>query len=147
MRSFLQTRSSRSTLVLLLLFRPVDNAVRLNESADRMGMPHFPVELFVEGLKQLVSIEQQWIPPMDGSALYLRPFMYADEPFIGMRAATSYKFIIITSPAGPFFSKRIKLWAEKKYIRAANFENDLKSSLESHWEYDRIANDRYMTGK
>ena len=103
-----------------MLFRPADNAVRLNESADRMGMPHFPVELFVEGLKQLVSIEQQWIPPMDGSALYLRPFMYADEPFIGMRAATSYKFIIITSPAGPFFSKRIKLWAEKKYIRAAN---------------------------
>jgi branched-chain amino acid aminotransferase len=103
-----------------MLFRPLDNAVRLNESADRMGMPHFPVELFVEGLKQLVSIEQKWIPPMDGSALYLRPFMYADEPFIGMRAATHYKFIIITSPAGPFFSKRIKLWAEKKYIRAAN---------------------------
>lgn len=103
-----------------MLFRPVDNAMRLNESADRMGMPHFPVELFVEGLKQLVSIEQQWIPPIDGSALYLRPFMYADEPFIGMRAATHYKFIIITSPAGPFFSKRIKLWAEKKYIRAAN---------------------------
>ena len=103
-----------------MLFRPVDNAVRLNESADRMSMPHFPVELFVEGLKQLVSIEQKWIPPIDGSALYLRPFMYADEPFIGMRAATSYKFIIITSPAGPFFSKRIKLWAEKKYIRAAN---------------------------
>lgn len=103
-----------------MLFRPVDNAMRLNESADRMGMPHFPLELFVEGLKQLVSIEQHWIPPIDGSALYLRPFMYADEPFIGMRAATHYKFIIITSPAGPFFSKRIKLWAEKKYIRAAS---------------------------
>lgn len=103
-----------------LLFRPLENAKRLNESADRMGMPAFPEELFVAGLKALVNIEKGWIPPQEGSALYLRPFMYADEPFIGMRAATSFKFIIIASPAGPFFSKPIKLWAEKEYIRAAS---------------------------
>lgn len=103
-----------------LLFRPAENASRLNASARRMGMPEFPEELFVEGLKALVNVEQGWIPPADGSALYLRPFMYADEPFIGMRAATSFKFIIIASPAGPFFSKPVKLWAEKKYIRAAS---------------------------
>jgi len=103
-----------------MLFRADKNAARLNFSADRMGMPDFPEDLFVEGLKQLVDLERNWIPPTDGSALYLRPFMYADEPFIGMRAATHYKFIIMASPAGPFFSKRIKLWAEKKYIRAAN---------------------------
>ncbi|RCW94124.1 branched-chain amino acid aminotransferase [Winogradskyella arenosi] len=103
-----------------MLFRADKNAARLNTSADRMGMPHFPEDLFVEGLKQLVDLERQWIPPTDGSALYLRPFMYADEPFIGMRAATHYKFIIMASPAGPFFSKRIKLWAEKQYIRAVN---------------------------
>lgn len=100
------------------LFRADKNAARLNFSADRMGMPHFPEDLFVEGLKQLVALEHNWIPPKDGSALYLRPFMYADEPFIGMRAATSYKFIIMASPSGPFFSKRIKLWAEKKFVRA-----------------------------
>ncbi|MFL0352052.1 branched-chain amino acid aminotransferase [Xanthomarina sp. GH4-25] len=103
-----------------MLFRANKNAARLNFSADRMGMPHFPEDLFVVGLKQLVDLERSWIPPTDGSALYLRPFMYADEPFIGMRAATHYKFIIMASPAGPFFSKRIKLWAEKQYIRAAN---------------------------
>ena len=102
-----------------MLFRPQLNAKRLNDSADRMGMPRFPEELFVEGLKQLVALEQNWIPPQEGSALYLRPFMYADEPFIGMRAATSFKFIIIASPSGPFFTKRIKLLAETKYIRAA----------------------------
>jgi len=102
-----------------VLFRANKNAARLNTSADRMGMPLFPEDLFVEGLKQLVDLERNWIPPTDGSALYLRPFMYADEPFIGMRAATHYKFIIMASPAGPFFSKRIKLWAEKQYIRAA----------------------------
>lgn len=102
-----------------MLFRAGENAKRMNFSADRMGMPNLPNELFVEGLKQLVDLERNWIPPMDGSALYLRPFMYADEPFIGMRAATHYKFIIMASPAGPFFSKRIKLWAEKQFIRAA----------------------------
>ena len=103
-----------------MLFRPEKNATRLNFSADRMGMPHFPEDLFVEGLKQLVAMEQAWIPPQEGSALYLRPFMYADEPFIGMRAATSYKFIIMASPAGTFFSNRIKLYAETKYIRAVD---------------------------
>ncbi|WP_299521343.1 branched-chain amino acid aminotransferase [Winogradskyella sp.] len=103
-----------------MLFRPEQNAKRLNKSADRMGMPNFPEDLFVEGLKELVSLEHNWIPPQEGSALYLRPFMYADEPFIGMRAATHYKFIIMASPAGPFFSKHIKLWAEKQFIRAAH---------------------------
>lgn len=102
-----------------MLFRPDKNAARLNFSAERMGMPNFPEELFVEGLKQLVDIERNWIPPQKGSALYLRPFMYADEPFIGMRAATHYKFIIMASPSGPFFTNRIKLYAETKYIRAA----------------------------
>jgi branched-chain amino acid aminotransferase len=103
-----------------MLFRPGKNAERLNFSADRMGMPDFPEDLFVEGLKKLVALEHNWIPPMDGSALYLRPFMYADEPFIGMRAANHFKFIIMASPAGPFFSKPIKLYAETQYIRAAN---------------------------
>jgi len=102
-----------------MLFRPDKNAARLNYSADRMGMPNFPEDLFIEGLKQLVDLERNWIPPQKGSALYLRPFMYADEPFIGMRAATHYKFIIMASPSGRFFTKRIKLFAETKYIRAA----------------------------
>ena len=90
-----------------MLFRPEQNAKRLNKSADRMGMPNVPEELFVDGLKELVGLEHNWIPPQQGSALYLRPFMYADEPFIGMRAATHYKFIIMASPAGPFFSNNI----------------------------------------
>ena len=101
-----------------MLFRPEKNAARLNFSADRLGMPDFPEDLFLEGLKQLVALDKDWIPPQEGSALYLRPFMYADEFFIGMRAATHYKFIIIASPSGPYFSKPIKLFAETKYIRA-----------------------------
>lgn len=101
------------------LICPEKNGERLNFSAQRVGMPELPVALFVEGLKQFVGLEKNWIPPMEGSALYLRPFMYADEAFIGMRAATHYKFIIIASPSGPFFTKRISLYAETKFIRAA----------------------------
>ncbi|NNK68942.1 MAG: branched-chain amino acid aminotransferase [Flavobacteriaceae bacterium] len=103
-----------------MLFRPDKNAERLNVSANRMGMPEFPEDLFTEALKQFVLVEKDWIPPMEGSALYLRPFMYADEPFIGMRAATSYRFMVIGSPAGPMFRRPIKLYAETKYIRAAD---------------------------
>ncbi|MES2836664.1 MAG: branched-chain amino acid aminotransferase [Bacteroidota bacterium] len=103
-----------------LLFRPNENAKRLNFSAQRMGMPTIPEDLFVDALKKYVALEKNWIPTSEGSALYLRPFMYADEAFIGMRAATKYKFIIMASPAGPFFSKQIKLYAETKFIRAAN---------------------------
>jgi branched-chain amino acid aminotransferase len=103
-----------------LLFRPDENAKRLNFSADRMGMPIFPEDLFVESLKKLVAMEKNWIPTKEGSALYLRPFMYADEPFIGMRAATSFKFIVMASPSGPIYSHKIKLYSETKYIRAAN---------------------------
>ena len=102
-----------------VLFRPDQNAARLNQSAERMAMPHFPEDLFVEALKALVNIDQQWVPTAMGSALYLRPFMYADEAFTGMRAANSYKFIVFATPAKPFFSKRIKLYAETKFIRAA----------------------------
>jgi len=79
-----------------LLFRPEENAKRFNHSAIRMGMPTLPETLFVKAIKQIVGVEHHWIPPQQGSALYLRPFMYADEPFIGMRAATSYKFIVIS---------------------------------------------------
>ncbi len=103
-----------------LLFRPDENAKRFNHSADRMGMPSFPEDLFVEALKQFTALEKNWIPTKEGSALYLRPFMYADEAFIGMRAATSFKFIVMASPAGPFFNRKIKLYAEKKYVRAVN---------------------------
>jgi branched-chain amino acid aminotransferase len=103
-----------------LLFRPLENARRLNNSARRLGMPEFPEDLFIQGLKELVKIEKDWVPKSEGSSLYIRPFMYADEPFIGMRAASSYKFIIFASPSGKFYNKPIKLFAETKYIRAAN---------------------------
>ena len=103
-----------------LLFRPEKNAERLNFSARRLGMPEFPIPLFVEALKQLVHLDQKWIPPHEGSALYLRPFMFADEAFIGMRAANSYKFIVMASPSKPIYTNRVRLYAETTFIRAAH---------------------------
>jgi branched-chain amino acid aminotransferase len=103
-----------------MLFRPEENAKRLNFSARRLGMPEFPEVLFVEALKVLVGLDKNWIPPQQGSALYLRPFMYADEAFIGMRAATQYKFIVMASPSNPIYTKRVRLYAETNYIRAAH---------------------------
>lgn len=103
-----------------LLFRPDKNAQRLNFSARRLGMPEFSETLFVNALKKLVSLDQQWIPPQEGSALYIRPFMFADEAFIGMRAANSYKFIVMASPSKPIYTDRIRLYAETSFIRAAH---------------------------
>ena len=102
-----------------LLFRPEANAKQLNFSARRLGIPEFPEALFTEALKTIVSLDRQWIPSRQGSGLYMRPFMYAYEAFIGMRAATSYKFIVMASPSSPIYNKRIRLYAETNYIRAA----------------------------
>lgn len=102
-----------------LLFRPELHVHRLNASARRMCMPEFPVEAFLEAVHTLVRLEKSWIPPQEGSALYLRPFMIATDEAIGVRPSDTYKFIICTLPVGPYYPKPVKLKAEEKYIRAA----------------------------
>ncbi|OYU96828.1 MAG: branched chain amino acid aminotransferase [Bacteroidetes bacterium B1(2017)] len=102
-----------------LLFRPMDNVRRLNKSAVRMGMPEIPEELFYEGLKKLVEVDQDWIPTKDGSALYLRPFMFATDDFVGVRPSLNYSFIIFCCPVNSYYPKPIKVKVEKKYVRAS----------------------------
>lgn len=101
-----------------LLFRPEMHARRLNASASRICMPEFPEDLFVEALHQLVSLDRDWIPTNEGSALYIRPFMFANDEFIGVRPSNSYKFIIFTCPVGPYYPKPVRLWVEQKFVRA-----------------------------
>lgn len=101
-----------------VLFRPETHAHRLNLSARRMCMPDFPEDWFVEGLKQLVDLDKGWIPPTEGSALYIRPTMIATDEFIGVRTALRYKFFIITGPVGPYYPKPVRLITETKYVRA-----------------------------
>ena len=101
-----------------LFFRPEMHAKRLNASAARMCMPELPEDLFLEALHLLVDMDQAWIPPQTGSALYIRPYMLATDEFIGVKPSQSYKFIIFTGPVGPYYPKPISLIAEQKYVRA-----------------------------
>jgi branched-chain amino acid aminotransferase len=103
------------------LFRPQANAARFNASAQRMAMPEMPEELFVEAVRQQVLADRDWIPELDGASLYLRPFMFATEAFLGVRPAKEYKFLVIASPAGNYFKSgapAVSLWVSD-YTRAA----------------------------
>ncbi|WP_433348074.1 branched-chain amino acid aminotransferase [Micromonospora sp. CA-111912] len=104
------------------MFRPEANAARFAESARRMAMPQLPPETFVESLRRLVEIDREWIPDGDGSSLYLRPFMFASEVFLGVRPANEYLYVVIASPAGAYFSggvKPVTVWVSPDYTRAA----------------------------
>lgn len=101
-----------------LLFRLDKHAERLNASADRMCMPMVAEDLFYEAIETLVDLDRAWIPLRDGSALYIRPFMFATDEFIGVRPSLDYKFVIFTCPVGPYYSRPVSLIAEEKYVRA-----------------------------
>ena len=106
----------------LALFRPQVNAARLNRSADRLAMPHLPEELFVEACRQLVLKDRDWFPTVDGGSLYLRPFIFASENFLGVRPARQYKFLVIASPVGNYFKSgapAVSIWVSQDYVRAA----------------------------
>lgn len=100
------------------LFRPLANFERFNLSAERMGMPTIPEELFMTGLSELVKMDQDWIPTKIGSALYLRPFMFATDDFVGVRPSNNYTFIIFCCPVNSYYPKPIKVKVEEKYTRA-----------------------------
>ncbi|MFT4758213.1 MAG: branched-chain amino acid aminotransferase [Paraglaciecola sp.] len=102
-----------------LFFRPEMHSTRINASARRMCMPEFPPALFQQAIHALVDLDQGWIPPAEGSALYMRPYMFATDQFIGVKPSESYKFIIFTGPVGPYYPKPVSLLAETTYIRAA----------------------------
>ncbi|MGB4838547.1 MAG: branched-chain amino acid aminotransferase [Saprospiraceae bacterium] len=101
-----------------LLFRPEMHAKRINKSAKRMCMPEIPEELFLEAVHTLVRLEKAWIPPQKGSALYIRPFMFATDETIGVKPSDTYKFIVFVMPVGPYYTNPVKLLAQDKYVRA-----------------------------
>jgi branched-chain amino acid aminotransferase len=103
----------------VVIFRPDQNFIRFNVSADRMQMPAVPEWLFMEGMKQLIALEKGWIPSLPEHSLYIRPFIIATDPFLGVRPSLTYKFMIILGPSGPYFSAPMKIVIEEKYTRAA----------------------------
>jgi branched-chain amino acid aminotransferase len=101
-----------------VLFRPEMHAHRLNISAERLCMPALPEDLFLEALHLLVGLDADWIPPKEGSAMYIRPTMFATDAFVGVRPSEKYRFFIINSPVGPYYSRPVRLMAETHYVRA-----------------------------
>lgn len=100
------------------LFRPFDNFKRLNISAVRMAMPEVPEEIFIGGLTELLKLDKAWVPDSETGSLYIRPFMIATDEAIGVKASDTYKFVIITCPAGKYYSEPIKVMVETNYFRA-----------------------------
>jgi branched-chain amino acid aminotransferase len=101
-----------------LLMRPEMHAKRINASARRMMMAEFPEDRFVNAVRELVALDAAWIPPAEGSALYIRPYMFATDEFIGVRPSDTYRFIIFTGPVGPYYAKPVSLVVEQDYVRA-----------------------------
>jgi branched-chain amino acid aminotransferase len=104
-------------------FRPEANAARLRSSARRLAIPELPEEVFIESLRQLIAADGAWVPPFGGEeSLYLRPFIFATEPGLGVRPAREYRYLVIASPAGAYFPRGIKpvsVWLSTEYVRAA----------------------------
>ena len=103
----------------VLVFRPEENFKRFNKSAVRMCMPEIPEEIFLGGLKKLLEIDNAWVPNKEGCSLYIRPFMFATDEYVGVSPSTTYKFIIFNCPVGSYYSKPLKVRVETEYIRAA----------------------------
>ncbi len=102
------------------LFRPLENFKRLNKSAERMAMPEVPEELFMNGLMELIRLDASWVPSSETGSLYIRPFLIATDEAIGVKISDTYKFIIITCPAGKYYSEPIKVLVETDYFRSVH---------------------------
>ena len=100
------------------IFRPLDNFKRFNKSAERMQMPTIPEEIFIDGMKQLIKLDINWIPAKDEHSLYIRPFMFSTDETIGVKPSENYKFMIILSPTGPYYSTPMRIYVEEQYVRA-----------------------------
>jgi len=102
----------------VLIFRPELNAKRFAESCARMCMPEVPEELFLDLVKKMVDFDRDWIPTKEGDSLYIRPFMFATDDFIGIKPSETYKFIIFTCPVGAYYAQPVRVKIEEYYTRA-----------------------------
>lgn len=102
------------------LFRPERNANRFVTSAERLEMPVLPPETFLNSVTELVELERDWVPANKGEqSLYIRPYMIANEPYLGVREAHNYIYAVIASPAGAYYPDPVKLWVTPNFTRAA----------------------------
>lgn len=139
-------KAYKSTEGKILLFRPDMNAKRTTKTNERICIPLIDEELFVEAIKAVVAVDADWIPEKEGTSLYIRPFIIASEPFLGVRSAKEYLFMVILSPVGPYYKGGLaptKIFVEDEYVRAAvggtgyskiggNYVMGLKSQEKAH---------------
>lgn len=104
----------------IVLFRPEENWKRMNASAERMSMPTLPKDLFINGIKELIKVDSNWVPDAEDQSLYVRPFMIANDAFLGVKPSKSYQFIVFTSPIASYYNGAVKVKIETTYSRAAD---------------------------
>lgn len=112
-------KATRNNQGEAVLFRPEENWKRINRSAHRLCMPQIPKEIFMDGLTELVSMDQGWIPTPEQGSLYLRPLYFGADEFIGVKPASEYIFTIFTCPVGPFYAEPVNLLVSREFVRAA----------------------------
>lgn len=131
-----------------LLFRPNKNIVRANTTNRRICIPEIPEEDFLQAIKAVVKVDEAWIPTKPGTSLYIRPFIIATDPFLGVRPSNRYMFMIILSPVGAYYPEGlnpVKIWIENDYVRAvkggigeaktgANYVASMKAQMKAHEE-------------
>ena len=131
-----------------LLFRPDKNIERANKTNRRICIPEIPVEDFLQAIKAVVKMDEAWIPTKEGTSLYIRPFIIATDPFLGVRPSNTYLFMIILSPVGAYYPEGlnpVKIWIEDEYVRAVkggigeaktggNYVASLKAQVKAHEE-------------
>ncbi|MDF2539582.1 MAG: ilvK [Herbinix sp.] len=131
-----------------LLFRPIKNVERANKTNRRICIPEIPEEDFIQALKTVVKVDEAWIPTKEGTSLYIRPFVIATDPFLGVRPSNQYLFMIILSPVGAYYPEGlnpVKIWIEDEYVRAVkggigeaktggNYVASLRSQVKAHEE-------------
>lgn len=129
-----------------LLFRPDKNIERANNTNRRICIPEIPEEDFLDAIKAVVKTDEAWIPTKPGTSLYIRPFVIATDPFLGVRPSDTYMFIIILSPVGAYYPEGlnpVKIWIEDEYVRAvkggvgeaktgANYVASLAAQVKAH---------------
>lgn len=131
----------------ILLFRPKSNMERINTTNDRMCIPQVDMDFCVNAIKELVKIDRDWIPNSEGTSLYIRPFIIATDPFLGVHPSHTYKFIVILSPVGAYYPQGInpvKIYVESNYVRSvkggtgfAKTSGNYAASLKAQDEADK----------
>ncbi|MBE6730962.1 MAG: branched-chain amino acid aminotransferase [Ruminococcaceae bacterium] len=132
----------------VLMFRPNKNIERANNTNKRICIPEIPEEDFLQAMQAVVNVDKDWIPTAPGTSLYIRPFIIATDPFLGVRPSDTYLFIVILSPVGAYYASGlnpVKIWIEDEYVRAVkggigeaktggNYVASLKAQMKAHDE-------------